>query len=56
VGRAPSHRAAEQRHSDVRQYRFYEPDEVESLLVRCGFHAITVDVSSDRTAFVSAER
>lgn len=37
-------------------YRFYEPDEVHSLLTCCGFQAIAVDVSPDRTVFVSAER
>jgi len=37
-------------------YRFYEPDEVESLLACCGFQAITTEVSPDRTVFVSAER
>jgi len=37
-------------------YRFYEADEVESLLASCGFHAITSEVSPDRTVFISADR
>ena len=37
-------------------YRFYEPDEVESLLTRSGFQAITGDASPDRTLFLMAER
>jgi ubiquinone/menaquinone biosynthesis C-methylase UbiE len=37
-------------------YRFYEADEVESLLADCGFQAITSEVSPDRTVFVSADR
>ena len=37
-------------------YRFYEADEVESLLACCGFHAIASQVSPDRTVFVSADR
>lgn len=37
-------------------YRFYEADEVESLLACCGFHAISSEVSPERTVFVSADR
>ncbi len=36
-------------------YRFYEPDDVESMLTHSGFQAITIDVSSDRTVFLVAE-
>ncbi len=37
-------------------YRFYESNEVESLLACCGFHAIASEASPDRTVFVSADR
>lgn len=37
-------------------YRFYEPDEVESLLACCGFRAIACERSPDQTAFISADR
>jgi ubiquinone/menaquinone biosynthesis C-methylase UbiE len=50
-------------HSDARAadfppsvYRFYEPEQVESLLADCGFQAITSEVSADRTVFVCARR
>jgi SAM-dependent methyltransferase len=37
-------------------YRFYEPDDVESLLARCGFQAIASELSPDQTVFISADR
>ena len=35
-------------------YRFYEAEEVESLLADCGFRAITTDIASDGTVLLGA--
>jgi hypothetical protein len=37
-------------------YRFYESDEVQSMLAACGFQSAAVDPCSDGTQFVVAKR
>ena len=52
------HARSDERAADFRPsiYRFYELEEVESLLEDCGFLAVAAEISPDRTVLVSAGR